>query len=64
MSDGWEFQVNSGNPEADRQAIAGYEQQYRAQGMSVSAEPMPAGGFLVRVRPAAPAAASPAAGPC
>ena len=56
MSDGWEFQVNSGNPEADRQAIAGYEQQYRAQGMSVSAEPMPAGGFLVRVRPAAPAA--------
>ncbi len=52
MSDGWEFQVNTGNADADRQTIAGYEQQYRAQGMTVSAEPMPSGGFMVRIKPA------------
>jgi FtsH-binding integral membrane protein len=53
MGDGWEFQVNTGNPDADRQTIAGYEQQYRPQGMTVSAEPLAAGGFMVRIKPAA-----------
>ncbi|MGZ3422655.1 MAG: Bax inhibitor-1/YccA family protein [Polyangiales bacterium] len=47
----WETQVNSGNPDFDRQTIEHYRTQARASGMDLQVQPMPSGGFHVRAVP-------------
>ncbi|MEZ4446505.1 MAG: Bax inhibitor-1 family protein [Polyangiaceae bacterium] len=47
-----EFPINTGNPVTDQQTLAQLDQQYRAAGMTMTSEPMPGGGFMVRVHQA------------
>ena len=54
---GFEFPVNSGNAEADRQTLASLEQQYQSAGMSMTATPLASGGYHVKVVPAGQAQA-------
>jgi FtsH-binding integral membrane protein len=47
----WETQVNSGNPDFDRQTIEHYRAQARSSGMDLQVQPMPSGGFHVKAVP-------------
>ena len=49
----WEWQVNTGNPQQDQMMLDTYRQQAAAQGMSFDAQPLPTGGYHVRMAPAA-----------
>lgn len=53
---GWEYTINTGNPEYDRQTVEMYRQQVAAQGMSLQVTPLPQGGIHVRAVPAGQAA--------
>lgn len=50
----WEWTVNTGNPQQDQMMLDTYRQQAAAQGMSFDAQPLPTGGYAVRMAPAAP----------
>jgi modulator of FtsH protease len=57
MNGGFEFTINTGNPAQDHQTLAQYQQQYQASGMTVQAQPLPTGGYQVKVSPAGQAGA-------
>lgn len=57
---GWEYTINTGNPEHDRMTVDMYKQQVASQGMTLQVTPLPQGGFHVRAVPGAQAAAAPA----
>jgi modulator of FtsH protease len=48
---GWEFTINSGNPEVDRTTVETYRQQTASQGMTLQVTPLPTGGFHLRAVP-------------
>jgi len=48
MSD-MEFPINTGSPQTDQQTIEQMRQQYAQSGMTLTATPMPGGGFMVKV---------------
>ncbi|HEY4157945.1 MAG TPA: Bax inhibitor-1 family protein [Polyangiaceae bacterium] len=51
------FVVNTGNAQRDQEELGRYQQQYRAQGLDVYAQPLPTGGFQVTVFQPQPGAA-------
>ncbi|MBL8717464.1 MAG: US12 family protein [Myxococcales bacterium] len=53
---GWEYTINTGNPEHDRMTVDMYRQQVAAQGMTLQVTPLPQGGIHVRAVPAGQAA--------
>ncbi len=50
----WEWQVNTGNPQHDQMMLDTYRQQAAAQGMSFDVQPLPAGGYVVKMAQGAP----------
>ena len=56
---GWEFTINTGNPDHDRYTVDQYRRTAEAQGMTLGVQQLPTGGYFVR----AMAASAPQAGP-
>lgn len=49
MNAAWEYTVNTGNPDIDRQTVEAYRQSAAASGMMLDVQPLPTGGFHVRM---------------
>lgn len=50
----WEQTVNTGNPQADGQAVEALRQQAASQGMGLQVHAVPSGGYRVRAVPSSP----------
>jgi len=48
---GWEFTINTGNPDADRATIEQYKRSAESQGMVLQVQPLQTGGFHLRAAP-------------
>jgi FtsH-binding integral membrane protein len=49
MNAAWEYTINTGNPDIDRQTVEAYRQSAAASGMTLDVQPLPTGGFHVRM---------------
>ena len=49
MNAAWEYTVNTGNPDIDRQTVEAYRQSAAASGMQLDVQQLPTGGFHVRM---------------
>ncbi len=46
---GWEYTINTGNPDLDRQQVEAYRQSATASGMQLQVQQLPTGGYHVRM---------------
>lgn len=49
MNAAWEYTINTGNPEIDRQTVEAYRQSAAQSGMQLDVQPLATGGFHVRM---------------